>query len=134
MPGVKGMRSSPAQLANLRPWKPGQSGNPAGRKPAGAYVREWINSLTHQDLTSDELASIADDDTMPYAKRLAATRMLNSLESDRLGLKEAEFVLNQTAGRPSQPIEHQAVTGQQIGDRLEAIRAKLATFDKPKSL
>ncbi len=29
---------------NLRPWKPGQSGNPKGRKPIAPEVREMLES------------------------------------------------------------------------------------------
>ena len=36
-------------MANLRPWKPGQSGNPRGRQRAGANIWEWLNVLMEQD-------------------------------------------------------------------------------------
>jgi hypothetical protein len=35
-----------------RRWKPGQSGNPAGRpKNAGATKKEWLNTFAAQGLT-----------------------------------------------------------------------------------
>ena len=60
----------------LKPWKPGQSGNPAGRKKSGASIKEWVSSLVHRQVTPDELMSIAKDPTKLKAQRIAATRLL----------------------------------------------------------
>lgn len=56
-------------------FKPGQSGNPAGRKTLGATVKEWLNSLR---LASDaKLKRIADSARYPSAKRAAAEQILH---------------------------------------------------------
>ena len=61
----------------IKPWKPGQSGNPAGRKRAGASELDWINILFQDDdLTESDLRKIVADDTVPTAKRLAARTIL----------------------------------------------------------
>jgi hypothetical protein len=72
------------QLANLIPAKPGEVRNPEGRKTAGAYVKEWINSFTHQELSEKDLRKIARDKAEPWAKRTAAERMLRTLEAPDL--------------------------------------------------
>jgi hypothetical protein len=63
-------------------FKPGQSGNPAGRPPnAGATLREHINDLAHADLTEDELRRVARDKRLPWTRRAAAERILRTIES-----------------------------------------------------
>src|SRR5690349_11333806 len=68
-------------LANLKPFAPGQSGNPAGRKTAGATMREHINALAEQDLTEEDLRRMARDKAQPWARRAAAERVLKTLEA-----------------------------------------------------
>jgi hypothetical protein len=66
---------------NLKPpWKPGESGNPAGRKTAGASVREWMNSFAEAELTPAQLRAISLDESMPATKIAAAQRMLRMIE------------------------------------------------------
>lgn len=65
-------------------WKPGQSGNPAGRKTAGAYITEHLNSLAHADLSEADLRLIARDQKQPWTRRAAAERILRSLEAGDL--------------------------------------------------
>jgi hypothetical protein len=71
-------------LANLKPFQPGQSGNPAGRKTAGATIREWLNVLAEAKVTERELRTIARDQTVEWSKRTAAERMLRTLEAGDL--------------------------------------------------
>lgn len=65
-------------------FKPGQSGNPAGRKKAGAYIREWLNVFAEQELTEDQLRKIARSKSQPCTKRAAAERALRMMESPDL--------------------------------------------------
>lgn len=62
----------------------GESGNPAGRKTAGAYVREWLNVLAEKELSESELRAIARDKAAPWTKRTAAERILRTLEAGDL--------------------------------------------------
>lgn len=71
-------------LANLHPFQPGQSGNPAGRKTAGAYVKEWLNVFSESKVTESDLRRIARDRETEWAKRAAAERMLRTLEAGDL--------------------------------------------------
>ncbi len=98
------------RLANLRsPWKPGESGNAAGRPRAGASVREQINAL--QDATGDELAGIVADDTKPAHRRAAARVWLLAIAEDttaRHRLDALKTIIDYSDGRP-----HQTVTVEQ---------------------
>jgi hypothetical protein len=76
------MPVNPKSLSNLRPFEPGQSGNPEGRKSAGAYIKEWLNSLA--SLTLEEVAKVAKDKTAPAAKIIAAERILRAAEQPDL--------------------------------------------------
>jgi hypothetical protein len=68
----------------LYPFQPGQSGNPGGRKTAGATIREWFNSLAEQQLDEDALRAVARDKRAPWPKRAAAERILRTLEAGDL--------------------------------------------------
>jgi hypothetical protein len=65
-------------------WKPGQSGNPAGRKTAGAYLREELNSLVLSNPTAEEVRRIARDPKEAMNRRAAAERYLRLVESGDL--------------------------------------------------
>ncbi len=71
--------------ANLRPpWPPGVSGNPKGRRTAGASVREWVNSLVEGRVPAPALRKIADDEREEPARRAAAVRVLRMVEDPDL--------------------------------------------------
>lgn len=62
-------------------WKPGQSGNPAGRPPnAGASLREWVNTFAAKGLSRKQIEAIARDDSVPWPKQAAAIRVLRTTE------------------------------------------------------
>ena len=48
-------------------FKPGQSGNPAGRKSAGATIREWWNVLAEQEQTEERGLSTYGTMVVPVA-------------------------------------------------------------------
>lgn len=65
---------------NLIPAKKGEVRNPAGRKTAGASVKEWMNSFSHRLYDEPKLRRISKDVGAPWAQRAAAIRMLRALE------------------------------------------------------
>lgn len=92
----------PANPQNLTPFKPGESGNPAGRKTAGAYLREELNSIVHANLTEDEVRRIARDKKAPMNRRAAAERYLRLIEAgdiaDFAGLLRGENQIEDLRG------------------------------------
>lgn len=80
------LRCSVTNITGLAPYnyKPGESGNPVGRRSAGAYIKEWINSLIHHGLSEKELRDIRRDKSLPASKRIAAERILRAMESPDL--------------------------------------------------
>lgn len=102
-------QTNPNSLANLKPYKPGQSGNPRGRPTAGASIREAISILTDKDIEPAELATISRGEHNKYRKlgwRMGASAVLQALVVSKDGMKAIEFCADQTAGRPTQPLEH----------------------------
>lgn len=65
-------------------WQPGESGNPAGRRTAGATIREWVNQFAAQDLTEAQVRRVARDPRSPWTKRAAAERVLRTMEAGDL--------------------------------------------------
>ena len=55
-----------------QPWKPGQSGNPVGRKAYGAYASEWMNSMG--TWTESQLRQVIDNRTDEPAAKVAVPR------------------------------------------------------------
>jgi len=78
--------------ANLRPFKPGQSGNPSGR-PKGRTVSEW---LKHEGNEIDRKTG------KPYAQLIAKKTVALAVEGDGSARKD---YLEYTEGKPSQTFQ-----------------------------
>jgi|APGre2960657404_1045060.scaffolds.fasta_scaffold70636_2 hypothetical protein len=98
-------------LANLKPFKKGQSGNPNGR-PKLPDIR-------------DALAKILADEKDGYTA-LEATLMALRAKAVRGDIRAAEALLDRAFGKPKQAIDH--TTG---GDKMlpSAITIELVTHD-----
>jgi hypothetical protein len=83
-------------------WQPGQSGNPAGRKTAGALVKEEINSMALAGLTEQQIKFEARDPKNTWQRRMAAEQMLVGLEhgdiADFAGLLRGENTIEDLKG------------------------------------
>jgi hypothetical protein len=87
--GKKGKRSvSPRSLANLRPWRPGESPNPGGRPKGMAEFLKARYGDSGKGLL-EELATIA------FNKRISARVRVSALSE----------LLNRGWGRPTQALE-----------------------------
>lgn len=93
------MPGHPRSLANLRSFKPGTSGNPAGRKTAGAYIREWFNAMV--GWKHEKVKKVLDDDKAPMGKRIAARQMLDAMEDGTA----IDRICDRTEGKPKQHID-----------------------------
>jgi hypothetical protein len=63
-------------------FQPGTSGNPKGRRNAGATIADWMNALAAKELTEADLRKIHGDPKQPQPRRIAAERLLHSLSPD----------------------------------------------------
>lgn len=69
---------------NLKPWKPGQSGNPAGRKVGSKNVSTIVRELLEQDadeqlLASSNLADLANGKPTSYAQAIVYAMLQKAL-------------------------------------------------------
>jgi hypothetical protein len=98
------------RVQNLRPWKPGQSGNPGGR-PKTAHISQALRTALANgkaDEFAEILCAVASGRKKGTPVQLAALREI----ADR------------TEGRPHQSVNLEASFS--IGERLEAARKRIA--------
>ena len=96
-----------------KPYKPGESGNPTGRKTYGAYASEWMNSMA--TWTEEQLLKvIGNRKNEPAAKVAAAQRVLNGICDEKLGSEDFDRCCNRTDGRPTQRREMSGPGGRPI--------------------
>jgi hypothetical protein len=117
--------NSGGTVANLKPWKPGQSGNPAGRpKGIARTVREKCGG--DPGLLVDALMQIAETGTLPNGKAANGTDIVNSLRAliEHGWGKAPAFAAIEGAD----PLEQDEVAGaiQAIADELSARREQAA--------
>jgi hypothetical protein len=77
-------RPPPKSLANLKPWRPGQSGNGKGRPRIEPRVRRYAR--TYDRAMCKVLAEIAQDEKAPVSERRKAAMDLISVGSGRPAL------------------------------------------------
>ena len=97
-------RIHPNSLRNLEAnqWQPGQSGNPEGRRTAGACVAEAMNSLINKP--AEYVRQVADgeiEDRATLSWRIAAFRVLDAMKPSKNALGATEFLADRTAGKPT---------------------------------
>lgn len=126
-PGPATLEGKARSLANLRPWKPGESGNAAGRTTYGASVREWLNSFA--DASRSELQAVIEDVDAPSAKQAAAAQALKASEGDGVAFDRCA---DRTEGRPMQTALIGTVSldpAQRAAAAIEQARALLGLQD-----
>ena len=103
------MATHPNSLANLKPFPPGVSGNPAGRPKAGAVIAEWMDAMAAY--TPEQLREVMGDPSAPAAKVAAARTWLDGISSDRnaagspIAGAEVDRICDRTDGKPQQRVE-----------------------------
>ena len=74
-------------FSNLKPWKPGQSGNPAGRKPGSKNVSTIVRKLLEQDakdgiLSDSSLTDLVSGQSTSYAQAMVLAMIKKGLEGN----------------------------------------------------
>jgi hypothetical protein len=72
---------------NLKHWKPGQSGNPAGRKYGSKNISTIVRKLLEQDakdgiLTDSNLIDLANGQPTSFAQAMVLAMIKKALEGD----------------------------------------------------
>jgi hypothetical protein len=93
-----------ANTQNLKPWKPGQSGNPSGRPKRDSITSALLRQLEQQNADSE---TIADS--------IAAVLVKRALSGDVRAIRE---IADRTEGKPRQQIKVEAEV-MDSGDRLD---------------
>jgi hypothetical protein len=70
-----------ANEQNLKPWKPGQSGNPAGKPPGTRHLSTWIQEMMEDDQFTRKLANGKTKKEMPV-KAIVSTLITKALDGD----------------------------------------------------
>ena len=103
------------QLANLRMWPNGQSGNPKGRPSVGVSYESWMNELDIHDeqgvakYDDEALEAIIADKSLCRAKRSAAVELLDMPRRDfhkaiPLRANAVDRACDRTKGKPHQSV------------------------------
>ena len=84
-----------------KPYQPGVSGNPAGRRLGVTYPGDWIRNLS--DCSESDLKQIADDGSESISRRSAAQMLLDTIDAKPAVRGRAAIrVMDRTEGRPAQ--------------------------------
>ncbi len=103
-------KSEHAGTRNLKPFKPGQSGNPAGRPKMPKEVKEAFRKAT------------------PEAVKILKQILLNPEARDTDRLRAAEIILDRAYGKPAQAVDITTDTvtiKETLSDRLEVVSRAL---------
>lgn len=70
-----------ANQQNLKPWKPGQSGNPAGKPKGSRHLSTWIQEMMEDEKFTYKLATGRSAKGAPV-KAIVKSLILKALEGD----------------------------------------------------
>ncbi len=146
----------PNSLANLRPrlWRPGQSGNPAGRARGSVYISECLNALLIVDgdgrprYTKADLERIVTVDDAAPAMVIAARRILSAMRDGKLPRggadpepgRDFDRIADRIEGKPTQHIIAEQPPQRTPEEIMASIRAfeaehpELLQHDEPRAL
>ena len=79
-------------FSNLKSWKPGQSGNPAGRKPGSKNVSSIVRQLLEQDananlLDSANITELTNGKSTSYAQAIALAMLKKASQGNVQAVK-----------------------------------------------
>lgn len=94
---------------NLKPYKKGQSGNPAGRPP-GRGIVDIFNALLARNVKFKDPLDGMKETTITVKERLAISMMVKAMKG---GEKAMEIILDRTDGKVPQPMKLSGSVGGQ---------------------
>ena len=112
-------------MSGLSPWRPGQSGNPAGRKP-GAYPADALKSM--MTLPVEEIEAIKTDRRETLSRRAAASLALQTVSGSRSDQRQAfAEVADRTSGKAIQSVVVAQRESRDAGQILADLRQRCAS-------
>ena len=94
---------SESQLANLKPFEPGVSGNPGGMAK-GKKVSTWMTEFGEMGEENWLIEGTEEYKSLPGNARIALARLRCAVERDKLGLANAQYVEPRQANSTILPI------------------------------
>jgi hypothetical protein len=122
-------------LKNLKPFQPGQSGNPAGRPKGSKHVSTIILEMLRKAFPDEDIPTLSTEDSKAirafFGRRkiqindaIAARMVLEALKGESWAMKE---LLDRTEGKVTEKHEHSNPDGTGLG---EPIANAMASFEK----
>ena len=131
----------PNSLANLRPpWRPGQAGNPDGRKPGVVYVSEHVSSLLAESAdgtpryTKADLEKIVGDEKEAPGRVIAARWVLTCMADGRRWVVDRDGKLKPAALDPEPGRAIERLTDRLEGKPTQTLRVEQPTADPTELL
>lgn len=106
------MTDDPARATDKQPqgyrgrwpqWKPGQSGNPAGRPPKGEALSELLEQ--YHELPVSTLRALVEDESLPAKVHTVIRQILDGLSTAATATQARAYTFDRVLGRPKQAID-----------------------------
>lgn len=103
-----GKLNNPNAKKNLRPpWKPGESGNPAGNPVGTISITAALRAMLDHDTKTDNPVTGEKNVKMKVSQRLALSIIARAIMKG--GDKAAEMILERMEGKLAQPLKHTGI-------------------------
>lgn len=111
---------NPASLKNLKPWQPGQSGNPGG-KTKNIFNQEDVKILFQRlaKFTGPELKALMNDETAPADERAVAKAWVNAINTGNL--QDLTSLYAQAVGKLKEVVENNTTLHNGAAEKLKEI-------------
>lgn len=104
------------RLANLKPFKPGQSGNPAGKKPGTVSIKTELRELVSIILKGEFNNLNGEVENMTVARKVALTLLEKALADG--DLNAVVKIMEHLDGKPAQAVN---IGGQAEGTPVQMV-------------
>ena len=117
------------RIENIKPhnWKPGQSGNPKGKKPGSKNITSYLKEFLDKNMDGPKSPLTPDGGKMPAGQVVALRLMALALKGD---LRAIQQLQDRVEGKPVQSIELEDKTPQLKTSSREDVFKKLDELEK----